>query len=173
MKASLHRGIDPSDRSARFVIDNEVHLGLRLLRFGAQGVIRRIGKRLVFLGRFFLRLLPFFFFGSNFFLQVIGEVCPKRRIVSSVERVSLKTLLAAPEWPSLDVHKSIFHRNENRFLLQRIGLELAQRRDVVKNVETTPERRQHQVVLSLLNDHVPHRDSWQPALELSPFLSSI
>ena len=117
MKAFSDRRIDPADRSSRFVIYDEVHFGLRLLRFGAQCVIGRVRKRLVFLGSVFLCLLSSFFFGLNFVLQVIGEVCPKRRIVSRVECVSLETFLAAPERPALDVHESILHGKENRLLL--------------------------------------------------------
>ena len=71
------------------------------------------------------------------------------------------------EVPDLDLHDGAHagHRAAGHRLLERLRLQPAQRRVIVKHVETAAERRQHQVVFPLLNRKVAHGNCRQAAAQ--------
>src|SRR6202043_1819972 len=68
LKPSLRAAIHPPDRRPSLVVHHEINLRFRLLRLSPQFVVRRIGKRLIFLRRVLLRVLPRLLPGLNLLL---------------------------------------------------------------------------------------------------------
>src|SRR6266849_1607225 len=103
LEAILRGAVDATDRRAPLVVNHEIELGLGLFGFLTQLVTRRVGKRLAFLRRLFLRVLPLLFLSLQLVFQERRKDCAIRRIVRGVKRISLKSFFRSAQRVSLDI----------------------------------------------------------------------
>ena len=106
-------------------------------------------------------------------LEVVGKGRPQRRIRRHEELIPVEALAGQAERRALRVGEGRFDRKQQARLAQRCRADLAQRRIVVKHVETAAESCRDQIILPSLNGQIAHLDGRHAALELDPALALI
>ena len=153
--------------------DGEQQVGLLLIVFQAYAVGRRIIDGLSFFDFLLLCGLPLFLDRQHIVFKIIGEHRSELRIGGRVEALAQKSFERMPVVLHFEVLQSLPDRKEQGRLFQVFGAEPSQGTVIVKDVEATPEGRQHQIAFPLLYGDIAHGDGRKSAFELCPFRTTV
>ena len=139
------------------------------LIFGPQLLDRRMACRAPLLLRPLLRLLPPLLARGELVSQVVREDSSEGRVRSGIERGPLRATARSSAQPAaLDIAQGVPNREQRGAALEQLLAGYPQRRVVVEDIKTAPERTQHEVIFPTLDREITHRDRRHAAGELDP-----
>ena len=137
VESGLHRAGQMTDHLAGLVADRQDDRGIFFEPLPAQLVPPGVGRVAAFLFDFLLLRSACLLAGLDVVTQVVREHGPERWIGCGVKGRTLARLLAAGEFPALDVPPGLAHREQLHLFLERLLRDL-----VTEDVQPRPGDRQ-------------------------------